>query len=129
MEPSLPGKTALVTGGGNGIGAAVAAAFSEAGARVAVVDINVAAGEEAAAGVRVNAICPGPIDTRMIHEIERMGNPENPGASAEMILARNPMGRYGTPAEVARAVLFLASDACPYLSGDAISIDGARTAA
>ena len=96
----------------------------------AVIGLTRAAAIEAApAGVRVNAICPGAIETRMIRSIEQMSNPENPAAVAETIKARNPMGRYGTPAEIARVVLFLASDLCPYVNGDAISIDGARTAA
>ena len=41
-----------------------------------------AAGEVARAGVRVNAVCPGPIDTRMIHSLESMLNPDDPAASA-----------------------------------------------
>src|SRR5579864_8259221 len=50
-----------------------------------------AAGEVGRQGVRVNAICPGPIDTRMIHSLEAMINPDNPGAVAASNTARNPM--------------------------------------
>ena len=78
--------------------------------------------------MRVNAICPGPINTRMIHALEAMINPEEPGAVARANAARNPMGRYGEPEEVARLVLFLASEEASYINGVAWLIDGGRTA-
>lgn len=87
-----------------------------------------AAGEVGRQGVRVNAVCPGPINTRMIHSLEQMINPAEPTAVAKGNMARNPMGRYGEPEEVARVVVFLASDESDYVNGAAWLIDGGRTA-
>ncbi len=87
-----------------------------------------AAGEVGRQGVRVNAVCPGPINTRMIHSLEQMINPAEPSAVAKGNIARNPMGRYGEPEEVARIVVFLASDESDYVNGVAWLIDGGRTA-
>ncbi len=78
-------------------------------------------------GVRVNAICPGPINTRMIHSIESLSNPMNPSEANAQIIARNPSGRYGDPEEVAKVVVFLASDAASYVNGAIWTIDGGRT--
>src|ERR1700693_5304870 len=69
-----------------------------------------AAGEVARDGVRVNAVCPGPIDTRMIHSLESMLNPTDPGSVGSRYQQNIPLGRYGTPDEVANVVLFLCSD-------------------
>lgn len=80
-------------------------------------------------GVRVNAVCPGPINTRMIRSIEALSNPENPSQVVDQIIARNPSGRYGEPEEVARVVAFLASDEASYVNGAIWTIDGGRTAA
>jgi NAD(P)-dependent dehydrogenase (short-subunit alcohol dehydrogenase family) len=87
-----------------------------------------AAVEVAKTGVRVNAICPGPIHGRMIRSIESMSDPETPEAAGDIIRARNPAGRYGQPEEVARVVAFLASDAASYVNGAVWTIDGGRTA-
>lgn len=69
-------------------------------------------------GVRVNAVAPGWIRTPMTAALQN-----NPERSA-MMLARVPAGRWGEPADVARVVLFLASDASSYISGHTIPIDG-----
>lgn len=90
---------------------------------------RVAAAEVGKLGVRVNAICPGPIQTPMWTAIEHAANRDNPNASKDRFLARNPSGRYGEPYEVANVVLFLASDAASYVNGAAWTIDGGRTAA
>ena len=87
-----------------------------------------AALEVASLGIRVNAICPGPIETRMMHSIEALTNPEDPGKVADQVLARNPTGRYGKPEEVAEAVMFLASEAALYINGVALPVDGGRMA-
>ncbi len=87
-----------------------------------------AAGELGKYGVRVNAICPGPINTRMMDSLQQMINPAEPSAVAKANMARNPMGRYGQPEEVARVVVFLASDESDYVNGAAWLIDGGRTA-
>jgi NAD(P)-dependent dehydrogenase (short-subunit alcohol dehydrogenase family) len=87
-----------------------------------------AAGEVGRQGVRVNAVCPGPIQTRMIQSLAQMMNPDDPAAVARANMARNPSGRYGEPEEVARLVVFLASDASSYVNGVAWLIDGGRTA-
>jgi len=87
-----------------------------------------AAGEVARSGVRVNAVCPGPIDTDMIHRIEAQVNPADPAAVARRYQASLPNGRYGTAEEVARVVLFLCSDLASNISGAQYVIDGGRTA-
>jgi len=89
---------------------------------------RVAAAEVARHGVRVNAVCPGPIRTRMMQSIEHMTNPDDPSAVARQNVEKNPMGRYGDPEEVARVVAFLASDSASYVNGVAWPVDGGRTA-
>jgi len=82
-------------------------------------------------GIRVNAICPGPTDTRMMKSLEEQ-RAERMGVSAEGseggFSAPIPMGRYGTPEEIAETVAFLASDGASFITGAAIAIDGGRTA-
>ena len=87
-----------------------------------------AAGEVGKLGIRVNAVCPGPIETRMIRSLAGMSNPVDPDAVKRFNVGRNPMGRYGDPAEVARVVVFLCSDAAAYVNGAAWVIDGGRAA-
>ena len=86
-----------------------------------------AAGEVAREGVRVNAICPGPIDTRMIHSLEAQINPADPASVARRYQATLPLGRYGTPEEIANVVLFLCSDLASNITGAQYVIDGGRT--
>lgn len=70
-------------------------------------------------GVRVNCICPGPIDTPLL----RHAYGDNERDLKEGI-KYNPMGRMGTPMEVASLVCFLASDEASYITGSIVSVDG-----
>ena len=87
------------------------------------------AGRLAADNIRVNAICPGPIETPMLQVF--MGRPDEQ-ADVEQNLARMrafiPLGRTGKPEEVAAAALFLASDEASYVTGVALPVDGGYTA-
>ena len=87
-----------------------------------------AAGEVARSGVRVNAVCPGPIDTRMIHTLESQINPSDPRAVGQRYQSTIPIGRYGTAEEVANVVLFLCSDLAGNITGAQYVVDGGRTA-
>jgi NAD(P)-dependent dehydrogenase (short-subunit alcohol dehydrogenase family) len=87
-----------------------------------------AAGEVARDGVRINAICPGPIDTRMIHSLESQLNPADPASVGDRYQASLPIGRYGTAEEVANVVLFLCSDLASNITGAQYVVDGGRTA-
>jgi NAD(P)-dependent dehydrogenase (short-subunit alcohol dehydrogenase family) len=87
-----------------------------------------AAGEVARAGVRVNCVCPGPIDTRMIHSLESMLNPDDPKSVENRYQANIPIGRYGTAEEVANLVIFLSSDLASNITGAQYVVDGGRTA-
>jgi NAD(P)-dependent dehydrogenase (short-subunit alcohol dehydrogenase family) len=89
---------------------------------------KVAAGEVARSGVRVNAVCPGPIDTRMIHSLHSMVNPDNPSSVGERYQSGIPLGRYGTPEEIANVVAFLCSDLASNVTGAHYVVDGGRTA-
>lgn len=74
-------------------------------------------------GIRVNAVCPGVIETPMGARVLQ----ENPGAR-EIITARHPMQRLGAPEEVARAVVWLLSDASSFTTGHALTMDGGLVA-
>jgi len=87
-----------------------------------------AAGEVARQGVRVNAVCPGPVDTRMIHALEEQISPGNARAISERYQAAQPTGRYTTPEEIANMVLFLCSDLAANTTGGQFVVDGGRTA-
>ena len=81
----------------------------------------------AAEGIRVNAICPSPIDTRMMRSIEAGVMADDPEAAIELMKASIPAGRYGTPEEVAALVAFLCSDEAAFINGGVYTIDGAMT--
>lgn len=90
---------------------------------------KVAAGEVGPLGIRVNAVCPGPIDTRMIRDIAKQVSPNNPDGVEERYSAGIPLRRYGTAEEVANIVLFLCSDLASNVTGAQYVVDGGRTAA
>jgi NAD(P)-dependent dehydrogenase (short-subunit alcohol dehydrogenase family) len=73
-------------------------------------------------GLRVNAVCPGYIDTPMFDRIR------NDPSLAEQVVARHPIGRLGTPEEVAQAVVWLCSEASSFVTGHALIADGGYTA-
>ncbi len=78
--------------------------------------------------IRVNAVCPSPIETRMMRSLEEGMNPADPAAVHDLIAASIPLGRYGEPVDVAALMMFLCSDDAAFLSGTAIPIDGAMRA-
>src|SRR5437899_2318323 len=126
-------RTALVTGAARGIGLATAEALLAAGHRVAMVDkdgdavrasaarlpsdrTRSIAGEFGRDGITANCVAPGYIDTAMaaLH-----------GADKNAEIAKQiPVGRAGTPQEVAAAIAFLASDEAGYMTGAVIDING-----
>ena len=82
--------------------------------------------ELAARGIRVNAVCPGPVDTAMLAgEFETA---EDPSAARQDEVSAVPLGRLGLPAEIAEVVAFLASDAASFVTGATWSADGGKTA-
>ncbi len=87
-----------------------------------------AAIDVARAGIRVNAVCPGPVETRMMRSLEAMRNPADPEAVHTALRAGMPTGRYTTPEEIANTVLFLCSDLSGNLTGTHIVVDGGRAA-
>ncbi|GAA0947492.1 glucose 1-dehydrogenase [Pseudonocardia zijingensis] len=87
-----------------------------------------AAGEVAPQGVRVNAVCPGPVDTVAMRRLEEQIAPEDPDGLTARNRAAQPTGRYSTPEEVANVVLFLCSDLASNTTGAQYVVDGGRSA-
>jgi 3-oxoacyl-[acyl-carrier protein] reductase len=107
------GSIAGHSGGGPGAG-------PYAAAKAGLVAMTKSLAKELAPhGVRVNAISPGVIDTPF-HEV--FTSPDMMRALVSTI----PLGRIGTPAEVAKAIAFLASDAASYIIGETIEVNGGQ---
>ena len=70
-------------------------------------------------GIRVNVICPGSIDTPMIERVDG-----GPVLSDSWRISRTPMGRIGTPEEIAEAVVWLCSEKASYVTGHSMIVDG-----
>jgi NAD(P)-dependent dehydrogenase (short-subunit alcohol dehydrogenase family) len=75
-------------------------------------------------GIRVNVVCPGTVDSPWVRRLV-----EETGESLAELTARQPLGRLGTPEEIAEAVAYLASDAARFVTGSVFVIDGGLTAA
>jgi 3-oxoacyl-[acyl-carrier protein] reductase len=67
-------------------------------------------------GITVNAVAPGRIDTPMIHTVSDAEN--------EAFVQRTPLGRLGTPGDVAHAVVFLASEGASFITGEIVDVNG-----
>jgi len=80
-----------------------------------------AAVEYGDSGIRINAICPGFISTPLLHSTVTE-------EAAQLMAAKHPMNRLGTPEEIADAVVYLASDAASFVTGSLFSVDGGWTA-
>jgi len=92
-----------------------------------VVNLTRALAVELARRVRVNCVCPGYVDTDMVRR-DYIEASEDPGAAERAVSDYAPMKRIATAAEVAEAIVFLASDEAGFITGAALPIDGGTTA-
>ena len=84
--------------------------------------------DHAQAGIRVNCVCPGTIDTPMIREPMRSMTPKQVEEITASRIVRHPIGRIGTAEEIAPGVVYLASDESSFVTGAVLPIDGGYTA-
>lgn len=78
-------------------------------------------------GIRINAICPGQIETDMLRAVEADADPEDAAKARAAVMAAIPAGRYGEPEEVAALSAFLARDDASFINGSIYTIDGGFT--
>jgi 2-keto-3-deoxy-L-fuconate dehydrogenase len=127
----LPGM--LASGGGSIVNVASVAGvkgvpgrFAYMATKAAVVGITKSTALDfVARGIRCNAICPGTVDTPSLHA--RMAATGDYQAAHAAFIARQPMGRLGTPEEVAALALYLASDESRFMTGQLHLLDGGWT--
>ena len=82
--------------------------------------------DHAKEGIRVNAVCPGSVDTEMIHDAwEQFGDVEE---AQRLWAEKHPLGRIATADEIGRVILFLASEEASFITGAALPVDGGITA-
>lgn len=91
--------------------------------------VKTAALELGDAGIRVNAIAPGPIENRMMQSVLEQSNPADPESVRADLTAGLALKRFGTNEEVAELALFLASPASSYCTGGVFTVDGGFVAA
>jgi 2-keto-3-deoxy-L-fuconate dehydrogenase len=123
----------LANGGGSIVNVASVAAvkgvpgrFAYMATKAAVVGVTKSTALDfVARGIRCNAICPGTVDTPSLHE--RMAATGDYQAARSAFIARQPMGRLGTPQEVAALALYLASDESGFMTGQLHLLDGGWT--
>jgi NAD(P)-dependent dehydrogenase (short-subunit alcohol dehydrogenase family) len=77
-------------------------------------------------GIRVNCLCPGTVDSPWVGRL--LAQSDDAAATRRSLEARQPMGRLGTPEEIAGAALYLASDDAAFITGTGLVIDGGLTA-
>ncbi len=90
--------------------------------------MRTAARECAAMNIRVNTVNPSPVETRMMRSLEEGMVPGGADAAKASIAASIPFNRYGTPEEIAKVMLFLASDDSAWVTGAVYMADGGHTA-
>jgi NAD(P)-dependent dehydrogenase (short-subunit alcohol dehydrogenase family) len=125
MQAEIPHM--LASGGGSIINTASAAGLiggfglsPYVAAKHGVVGLTKAAANEySEQGIRINALCPGPVETPFISSF--------PASWTERLLSGTPIGRLGQPEEISQAVLWLGSEASSYVVGASFNVDGGVT--
>jgi len=82
--------------------------------------------DHAADHIRVNCVCPGPVETPLLRRI--IASSRNPKEGRTQIIESVPLGRLGKPEEIAKVILFLASDESSFMTGAAVAVDGGWSA-
>ena len=128
------GGSIVITSSTAGIGAGPEMSAYTTSKHAVIGLMRTAAMEGAPLGIRVNTVNPAPIETRMMRSIEemRVAALDDADITVEQTYraasARIPLGRYGHPEEVARMMLFLASDDSSFCTGGVYMVDGGRSA-
>lgn len=128
------GGSIVITSSTAGIGAGPDMSAYTTSKHAVIGLMRTAAMEGAPWGIRVNTVNPAPIETRMMRSIEeqRVAALDDPNVTVEQTYraasSRIPLGRYGHPEEVARLMLFLASDDSSFCTGGVYMADGGRSA-
>jgi NAD(P)-dependent dehydrogenase (short-subunit alcohol dehydrogenase family) len=115
------GGTIVSTASGWGLAGGAKAAVYCASKGAVVLLTKAMAIDHGPQNIRVNCICPGDTDTGMLREEARQLAEENSFLAES---AKRPLGRVGTPEEIAQAALYLASDASSFVTGTALVVDG-----
>lgn len=87
-----------------------------------------AAIEYAPKNIRVNAVCPSPVNTQMMRSIEAGVNSDRPDTAKDNFTSMIPLGRYGETADIINAVMFLADEGASFITGVALPVDGGMSA-
>ena len=119
--PGAPDRAGVTVSSGSGLVGVGGASGYAASKHGAVGLVKSAALDYAARGVRINAVCPGLVDTPMI----ATGRPPEVRAAMERA---HPIGRIAQPREIAETVVWLLSDAASFMVGAAVPVDGGYTA-
>lgn len=90
--------------------------------------MKTAAKECAPMKIRVNTVNPSPVETRMMRSLEQGLSPDEPGSVKEQLMASIPLGRYAEPEDIAKVMLFLASDDSEFITGSVHMADGGYSA-
>ena len=128
------GGSIVITSSTAGIGAGPDMSAYTTSKHAVIGLMRTAAMEGAPLGIRVNTVNPAPIETRMMRSIEemRVASLDDAGITVEQVkqssAARIPLRRYGNPEEVAKLMLFLASDESSFCTGGVYMVDGGRSA-
>jgi len=120
VERGQPGRIVNVASDAGRVGSSGEAVY--AGAKGGVISFGKALAREVARhGITVNTVCPGPTDTPLFHR--------QPEKMQEALVRAIPMRRLAQPAEVAAAIVFFASDAASFMTGQVVSVSGGLTMA
>ncbi len=122
------GGSIIITSSGAGVRGVPGLAAYTASKAALIGLMRTAALEGAPSDIRVNSIHPSAVETDMMRRVERGFSPSDAATVKERVIEDLPFRRYGTPAEIAEVMVFLASDAASWVSGSVQMVDGAETA-